>query len=214
MRKHRRRHNHKNDESWYSNILGFFEQEAIPIVSAMDDDDDDDYESKVVGFIERLLGPKAGRENHLFCGCCCDTRRATIVVNLVSLFVDLYAMMVAFMLIRGYTNSNANNTDETIQHKNQMAAWLTTAVVDFFVLLAVAMHATGIYGALKYSPTAIKVAAAAHGITIIVSVFTFDAIGTIAGGVFLYPHIILIKEIDTGVMTDYNYENIRACCVC
>jgi hypothetical protein len=141
---------------------------------------------KPPGFLEELLGPQRGRENHLYLGCCCDVRWAVLILNILAIL------------------SFAEGMNEDVSEEDFKA----------MMLISIFLHAFGVHGALKYKTWAIKIAAVAYGIPFTWAVLNFDFMSFILAGVFLYPHIVLIKEIESGVMTPYNYENVQFCCVC
>ena len=89
---------------------------------------------------------------------------------------------------------------------------LIEGMVDLFLVVSIAMHGCGIYGALKFQPWAIIVAAVAYGITLFFALLGVNLIQIIVCGVFLYPHIILLKEIQAGIMSEVNYEHVANCC--
>eukprot|EP00980_Cylindrotheca_fusiformis_P016546 scaffold4961_cov80-Cylindrotheca_fusiformis.AAC.2 len=170
------------------------------------------------GFWDNALGPQKGRENHLFFGCCCDVRRAVLIVNIITICSNLLLTFFVFIgaqLVEGnpsaYTDQmQADVSDEDLKTEMTVLEIVTVVVVGVSCIL----HAFGVSGALKYNSTHVKVAAVSYGIALVLNLFNFNLVSIAVGAIFLYPHIVLIKEIKSGVMTPYNYENIQACCVC
>lgn len=175
------------------------------------------------GFVQQLLGPTRGRENHLFCGRCCDVRRATLAVNILTIVMNLLFMIAMFFGFE-FVMKNADAIAEDMDDDEAKEAFenfaksgslqLLEAFVDIFFVVSIALHAIGVYGALKYQVWAVMVAAISYGIAFTIALLGFNIMNMFLTGLFLYPHIVLIKEIKEGIMTDYNYERVRSCCDC
>ena len=84
--------------------------------------------------------------------------------------------------------------------------------MDMFLMFSIVLHGFGIYGALYYQKWAVIVSAAGYGIALFFAVIGLDFMTIILKLVFLYPHLAFIKELDEGIMTDYNYANVKSCC--
>jgi hypothetical protein len=163
----------------------------------------------------------SNRENHLYCGCCCDVRRATLVVNAISISMNVIAMIFLFFGVH-YMAKNADKIAEDMdddQAKQDFAKIakngtlpLIEAFADIFLIVSIFLHACGIYGALKYQTWGVAVAAVAYGLTLLIHLVSLNIIHVIIAGLFFYPHVILIKEMKEGIMTDYNYHNVASCC--
>jgi hypothetical protein len=173
------------------------------------------------GFLAQLFPPSPGRENHLFCNCCCDVRRATLVVNGLTIvwnFVVMLLMFVGFKFVLKNADEIAADMDddEVAKEFEAMAQngslGFLEAVIDIFFMFSTVLHAFGVYGALKYEVWAIIVAAVAYGIGFSFALLSLDFTNMFVKGLFLYPHLVLIKEIREGIMTDYNYANVKNCC--
>jgi hypothetical protein len=62
----------------------------------------------------RSIAADRRRENHLFCGCCCDYRRATIVVNMVNIvccFLVLFFGVGGGFIKMATNNSGVQNVE-------------------------------------------------------------------------------------------------------
>jgi len=180
-----------------------------PLPTLEDDEDSHQEESRILCF--RQVSSK-NRDNHLFCGCCCDVRRATIVLNLIVILLEIWMVILAFAWSEVYEKEHYSQLLKTPSDDN-----MTTLVV--LVVPVLLLHICGVYGALKFKVWAVKLSA----MTLVIIPFvlnaftTIDIICTTAVNfvcVFvMYPHLILIKEMEAGIMTDYNYEKVRACCL-
>ncbi|KAL3934147.1 MAG: hypothetical protein SGBAC_010069 [Bacillariaceae sp.] len=163
--------------------------------------------------------PVAG-EQHLYCNYCCDTRRAVLVVNIVSIVINLVVLLVVNV---GF-NFIINNPDEvekdmTEEEKANLEEALHSgylemveAMTDAFLVLAMGMHACGIYGALKFKKWAVATAGSAYAISFILHLMGGSFFNVILAGALGYPHYFFMKEMNQGIMSDYNYHNVAHCC--
>jgi len=80
-------------------------------------------------------------------------------------------------------------------------------------VLGIICNTLGLYGALKFRKTFILVATVWFGIEAILSVALFmDFVGFIVSILFLYPHLMFFKELQSGVMSRKNYIHEKECC--
>jgi Flp pilus assembly protein protease CpaA len=129
-----------------------------------------------------------------FSGCCCDTRTATIVVNAISLgFAGLGLVSLAPQMDRpGFERFGA-----------MMAAFV----------IGIVCNVLGLYGALKFKKTFVMVAAVWFGIEAILSIVLFmDFVGAAIAVCFLYPHIMLFRDMHRGIITPETFPNEKDCC--
>jgi hypothetical protein len=161
------------------------------------------------------------KTNHLYCGCCCDVRRATLAVNAITIIMNVILMILLFF----GTNFMAKNAAEIAEDMDDDQAkqdfeklaqngslQLFEAFADIFLFVSIFLHACGIYGALKFQSWGVTVAAVSYGVSLLLNLLLFNPIHIIISALFFYPHVILIKEMKEGIMTDYNYPNIASCC--
>mmetsp|Transcript_12391 Transcript_12391/g.35275 ORF Transcript_12391/g.35275 Transcript_12391/m.35275 type:complete len:161 (+) Transcript_12391:86-568(+) len=135
--------------------------------------------------------PKRG---HIFCGYCCDVRTACLVVNMIALaFAGLGLVSLAPKMDRpGFQRFGIF-----------MAAFV----------LGIIANSLGIYGALKFKQIFVLIAGVWFALEALLSLILFlDFVGFALGLLFLYPHIMLFKEIQDGIMTKENYVNEKSCC--
>jgi hypothetical protein len=85
-------------------------------------------------------------------------------------------------------------------------------IIDFFSIISIALHTCGIYGALQFKQWGIIVAGSTYALSILFGIISLDLGSVLMGALFLYPHIIMYKEMKEGIMTDYNYHKIAHCC--
>eukprot|EP00980_Cylindrotheca_fusiformis_P016545 scaffold4961_cov80-Cylindrotheca_fusiformis.AAC.1 len=170
--------------------------------------------TKPPGFLEQLLGPQKGRENHLYFGCCCDVRRAVLILNIITICCNLFTMIYLAFDAHIVQDDPSFVYETDVSHPAE-----PICIYEIVLLISCVMHAFGVSGALKYNTTHVKIAAVSYAIPLTWAavgwaVLNFDFVPFVARAIFLYPHIVLIKEIERGVMTSYNNENIQACCAC
>lgn len=159
-------------------------------------------------------------EQHLYCNYCCDTRRAVLVVNVVSIVINLIVLLVVNV---GF-NFIINHPDEvekdmTDQEKANLEQALHSgylemveAMTDAFLVVSMAMHGCGIYGALKFKKWAVATAGSAYAISFVLNLMQGSILNLILAVALGYPHYFFMKEINEGIMSDYNYHNVAHCC--
>eukprot|EP00980_Cylindrotheca_fusiformis_P021869 scaffold8706_cov95-Cylindrotheca_fusiformis.AAC.1 len=138
--------------------------------------------------------------SHSCCGCCCDTRRAVIVVNIISLsfaaFPFFFFSMAAFQADFSY------GIDPTI------GIGIGISVVGMIC------YACGIYGAYKFHKVFIIIAAVWHSATFILNFVSLNVGGAVMTGFFLYPHVVFYQEVSKGIMSPASYPQEQQCCNC
>ena len=130
------------------------------------------------------------KQGHRCCGGCCDVRCAVIVVNLVNMGILLLASVDYLSVLNIYIN---------------------------YILIGVAViciNAIGVAGAILFNKWMVGVAAVAYVLGFGASMYFLSPHLLAYYGCFLYPHVFLIKEIHTGIMTKENYEPVEKQCCC
>ena len=161
------------------------------------------------------------RPNHLFFGHCCDCRRAVLVVNGITITLNILSMIIVAIGF-GFINKNVDDIEADMSDdaaKKELDEFvkggnlaIVETLLEFFVAISIGLHACGVYGALKFKQWGVMTAAVAYGLALFLNLLAFNILDIILAGVFLYPHIYLIKEMKEGIMTDYNYHNVASCC--
>lgn len=157
------------------------------------------------------LGIKQG---HKCCSCCCDVRRATIIVNIIAAVLNAMSIL-AVLSAKGVVANAQDADDDEIQQA--VADFEAIPVGPWFYVvqvLRVGLALAGIFGALKYKVPLIGAAAAMYIGDIILSLVNFEIAGVVLAGFFLYPHFFLIQEIRQGIMSQENYVNEQHSCCC
>jgi hypothetical protein len=164
---------------------------------------------------------RTGKRGQIFFGCCCDMRRAVIVVNTMNFIAIVYTllMVLIFEVTIGKYTAAGNEEDEAasdIDTKDlKVGVWYYVECI--FIL---AISAIGIYGAKIFSAKMVGIAGAMWAIRMIymlvVSITKSPAfLGfAIISGIYLYPHIMFILENRRGIMVESNYHNEKQSCCC
>eukprot|EP00536_Pseudo-nitzschia_multiseries_P006510 jgi/Psemu1/296267/fgenesh1_pm.139_\ len=146
------------------------------------------------GDAEYVTYDKQPKRGHVFCGFCCDVRTACLVVNIIALsFAALGLVSLAPQMDRpGF---------------ERFGIFMATFV------LGIIANSLGVYGALKFKNIFVLIAAIWFGLEALLSLVLFmDFVGCAVSLFFLYPHIMFIREMQSGVMTKENYVHEKNCC--
>ena len=170
-----------------------------------------------------LSGPKQG---HMFCGCCCDVRRATVAVNMVSIIYAVISMITVSITV-GNAKQNETNDPYAYTYNDQLKTVLTVSIIAS--IIGICFSIAAIIGAIKFNIGLVgsNVVWLAIGFITTIAV-SAPATGYSYGAVnilfylaflcfFLYPHIMLIYEIKgSKTMSQESYtprEEKSCCCV-
>ena len=171
-----------------------------------------------------MSGPKQG---HSFCGCCCDVRRATIIINIYTIVSSIYSVAY-FYFMHGISQLNTDSIqDDTVKQQIEamdFASIYTPLVISVLVLRSLGCIAA-IVGAMKYnawlviSNIVILIVIAIPGIVTSVQAGTsavFIILIQIVNCFFIYPQVMLVYEIKgskTMSQQSYPREEQSCCCV-
>ena len=168
------------------------------------------------------LGYSNSRERHfLFCGVCCDHRRAVLVVNGITIGLQILNMIIVTILAsyveKNLTDIEADISDDQIRDKldkfvKEGGMQIAESVVDGFGIVSIGLHGCGIYGALHFKQWGIITAGCTYAMFLVMGILSTNFAGVIMNSLFLYPHYYMLKLMKEGVMTDYNYHKIATCC--
>lgn len=154
------------------------------------------------------------KQGHSFLGGCCDMRRAVIIVNAICITMEIIGLVVLLILFSiGFFSYPDNAAEYTIG--DYTLTWgIVLGIVGGLSLFSIVFNAAGIHGATKYKQGFVMAALIYHAICLGLNVITFSIIGALVSGLFLYPHICLVKEMKEGIMTEANYHNEKQSCCC
>jgi hypothetical protein len=155
----------------------------------------------------------------LGCGGCCDVRRATIIVNIVGITMGFIGLITIGVYSGVASTLDAENYDDdemkaAINDMDGAVSGESIAVIITVAVIRLLMNAAGIWGALKYNQYAVGVSLLAYAAQCLMSLVFFNIVGLVVNGFFAYPHVFLIKEIRSGIMTPETYEAEKQSCCC
>jgi len=154
------------------------------------------------------------KRGHKCCGGCCDVKRATIIVNLVSMGMALFGLLavLAASNMSDLNDDNFNYTEEELAAMEVYSGSVPMAVT--YTLCRMALNALGIWGAYSYKVWPIGASLAAFAAEFLMSLIALNLPGAIYFGCFAYPHVYLIQEIRSGIMSKETYETEKQSCCC
>lgn len=166
--------------------------------------------------------PDNAFNEHTLCfNCCCDFRRAVLIVNGISIGLKLMAMIGVVFFVH-YLNDNLddieNDIDDDATRKQVDSMFKSGQVAGlewFFEIIetiAVGIHACGIYGALQFKQWGIVVAGSIFGLQLVVAFFSMDFLNILVSALMLYPHVCMYNLMKAGIMTPQNYHKVASCC--
>jgi uncharacterized membrane protein len=151
------------------------------------------------------------RRAHLCCGCCCDTRRALIVVNIITLSLNALGLLSLSMITS--VDVSQFDDDETINALNNLdGAPLGWSMA--FLAIGMVTAIVGIYGGYKFQGICVMIAGVYYALSCIQGMIFMNLGGAIMAGFFAYPHFVFYQEMKKGIMSPQTYPNEQACCGC
>ena len=151
--------------------------------------------------------------SHACCGCCCDTRRAVVVVNIVSISFATLALLSLTLLTTSADLASQLDDDEVQAFLDEMDGASLGLTIGIAVL-GIICNACGLFGAYKFHQISIIIASIWYVVEMIRAGVYLDPFGVVMAGLFLYPHIVFYRELSSGLMTPVSYPSERQCCEC
>lgn len=164
--------------------------------------------------------PNNSSHHLLFCNCCCDHRRAVLVVNGITIGFNIIGMIFV-AIMASYVGKNLDDIEADLEddERKEVDAFVKeggVAMLEFLIeafgIVSIGLHCCGIYGALNFKQWGIITAGVTYAVALLLGVISLDFSTIIMSGLFLYPHIFMYKLMKEGIMTDYNYHKIASCC--
>ena len=152
-------------------------------------------------------------KSHTCCGCCCDTRRAVVVVNIISMSFAALALLSLTLLTSNSQLASQFDDDEVQAFLDEMDGASIGLSVGL-ALLGMLCNGFGLFGAYKFHQMSIIVASIWYVAECIRACVYLDIFGVVMAGLFLYPHIVFYRELSSGIMTSASYPIERKCCEC
>jgi hypothetical protein len=174
-----------------------------------------------------ISGPKQG---HVFCGCCCDVRRATIVMNIVSLVFTVLSLITVSGAIATLDNNEELLDDVTVRDTYEAAQ--NALVISMIVYgMSIVFIVLAIYGASKFKPKLVWPNVVYLVVSFIINVivnlaassnhlsYNYGVVNILLGAIptlfFIYPQAYFIYETQfTKTMTAETYPREEQSCCC
>jgi hypothetical protein len=157
----------------------------------------------------RILRVTTERRGQSCCGFCCDMRRAVVLLN--GFLIVLYSIGLSNTLPWSSSSSSSSSHDRHQNDNDDTGRFL-------LMLLKLLCFVLGLWGALSFSTWQLYFPMVVHLYTIVVSggIFSdWDWVPIGIGIVFLYPHVVLVQEIQNGILTKETYPfEAQSCCGC
>eukprot|EP00545_Synedropsis_sp_CCMP1620_P012745 CAMPEP_0119012966 /NCGR_PEP_ID=MMETSP1176-20130426/7724_1 /TAXON_ID=265551 /ORGANISM="Synedropsis recta cf, Strain CCMP1620" /LENGTH=156 /DNA_ID=CAMNT_0006966007 /DNA_START=342 /DNA_END=812 /DNA_ORIENTATION=+ len=150
------------------------------------------------------------------CWCCCDTRRAVIICNAISIVLTFLSIIFVSVGV-GVNGVVEENDDDAYDNRKDFsftAKGITLGGVIALQLLAIVCHVVGIFGALKYNVWAVAFSFLWYVASLVLNGINLNILGLILALGFIYPHLELMIEIQRGIMSEKTYEDqeMYSCC--
>jgi len=180
--------------------------------------------------------PKKGS---ICCGCCCDMRRACVVLSIIGMIINIIYVIAAaagtglgFGLAR-FAKGNENFSQEDVDNLNAVGAFSAMTAIGYAVIFF--FDVWWLIAALRYNVCMLSVVVfcllCSMGYYIWVGwvntqsmidqgyATSANHVGDVLGpvivwGLFMYPVIGLISEIKSGVMSPETYPREAHSCCC
>jgi hypothetical protein len=153
------------------------------------------------------------KQGHKCCGCCCDTRRAVIIVDsivTVSTLLSTVLVGTGVKLMEAYA---ADADDDQVVEAGKQLQGIPVGLLVVFMLLRAALCVLGVLGAISYKKWMVVAALCTHVLSVVIYLLHFNVPYMVFAGLLAYPHVFFIKEMDANVMTPDNYPNeVQSCC--
>jgi hypothetical protein len=154
----------------------------------------------------KLVTTRRNKQGHTYCGgcgpcggdrCCCDMRRAVIIVNIINIIIivlDIIDEVPSYNKTFDDDQSYAAQMD--VYHNGEHLGHLIA-----FGTVCILLSAAGIVGALRYNVYLVAIAATAYCFTLVMTLVALNPYGLLCPGFFAYPHFFFIKEVREGTMS-------------
>ena len=156
----------------------------------------------------------AVKQGHSCCGCCCDTRRAVIIVNLIMICFNVLSTLILITGIDLLVEGAAQADDDTVKNTATELKVFPEVLFVIWVCLQILFNVLGILGAINYSKWMIVATLLGYILSFIGNLLELNLAGMILSGFFAYPHYFFLSEMHFLIMTPDNYPNEVQSCFC
>jgi len=168
------------------------------------------------------------------CGCCCDFRRAVIIMGIIGLIISVLNLILvatgAALLGSARSSLSSNSDDNQLNNglNDAVGAGLTglTVFIIIYVLQAL-FYVFQIVAAIKYNVPMLAIVIVVNLVWFVLGMITIFQVGGGTGNVIgnvvfyviflgleIYPTAGLIKEIKGGTMSKETYPREEYSCCC
>jgi len=187
----------------------------VPTEDAADEAPHDGSYDVLVSPEVAAAGHMAMSQGHRCCGGCCDMRRAIIIVNLIDVAICVfYAVYFAFLAKAVEDDSMENKFDAATQAKVEGIMLKAEHVFIILALIKTPLNGLGMYGALKFTAWPVMVALVAYCVEVVMTLFARNIGGLFLAGFFAYPHVVFLRQLKSGIMSEANYPTEKHSCCC
>jgi uncharacterized membrane protein len=160
-----------------------------------------------------VSGSAVGKQGHSYCGSCCDSRRAVIIVNIINVcFASLGLLALGGVMAA----SSQSYDDDEVQAAFSSLSETNASMGVMIALIAVKLvcNGVGIYGAMTYNIWMVGVSLAVYCLNFATGIINSNIFTLVMYGCFAYPHFFFIQEVRRGIMSEVNYVNEKQSCCC
>mmetsp|Transcript_22586 Transcript_22586/g.37362 ORF Transcript_22586/g.37362 Transcript_22586/m.37362 type:complete len:185 (+) Transcript_22586:151-705(+) len=155
-----------------------------------------------------------GKRGHSCCGACCDVRRAVVICDVLLALFGLFGM-IFLDAVEGAMHSMDSTSPTTPDYNNDIndRDYISTNTFNWAILrltVGVLVAGASIYGAIIYNKYLVGIKA----IFLTVTMFHAGLLSVIINVSFLYPHVLLMYYIHTGIMSEETYDEEKQSCCC
>jgi hypothetical protein len=152
------------------------------------------------------------QRSHSCCRCCCDTRRAVIVVNIISMtFAALAVLSVSILTNDQYA---AQFDDDEVQAALDEMDGAALGITIGVAVIGMICNAFGIFGAYKFHKISTVIAGLWYFAECIRACYFYDLPSLVMAAFFLYPHVVFYQEVSKGIMSPASYPQEQRSCNC
>jgi hypothetical protein len=156
------------------------------------------------------------KQGHVCLGCCCDTRRAVLIVNVLFFLVTL-GMLIILLVGKEVVQWTASHraSDNDLQQDEQELAQVPVGRLLVLWLCQISLYACGVMGAIQFRSPLIWAAILAYVIGLVIAAWYGHVVSIALNLLSIYPHVFFLKEMKNLLMTPENYPNevYSFCCV-
>jgi hypothetical protein len=145
----------------------------------------------------------------------CDMRRAVIIVNLVTIIVSIGLLLLLLVTRRVTAQIQDDFQDDQVQSA-AADQWSKIENVSYVyhVFLRIVCAALGVLGGLFFHGILVAFSAVSLLVDFGVSIVLRDWVGIFMSPIFLYPHLMFLRYLRSGLMSPENYRNEMQSCCC